>query len=418
MASWQFQFTVLFLAEVTAVALDLTNAAGALKKFYLPAVRDQINNKCLLLEQIEKGDEHVEGDEWVLALQVKRNSGVGFRGENDSSPTAGSQKYTTARESTKELRGRIEITQRVISAMASNKGSFVRAVSSEMSGVTRDAHRQMNRSLAGTSDGKIATCTTTSALNVVNLATTTPKSALRQLEVGLVVDIGTLASPTLRCSAREITAVDTVNKTITIAGAAVTTAGTDFVFLSGSGGNAPQLETYGLQTIVDSTGTLFNVDPTTYPIWASYEAAQSSAPINDPMLETAMDEVDLASGEELDMWLTSYGVYREYGNYLSVMKRSPSTVDLKGGHKGLSITSGSRTASLSRERDIPDGFAFGLNTEHLFAPTMSDWDFMDGDGNVLSRVSGKNAYEGTLYKFMDLATDNRHSHAKLTGIFE
>jgi hypothetical protein len=399
-------------------SLNLTEAGGALKKFYLPTVRNQINNKCLLLQQISADDEHVEGDEWILSLQVKRNSGVGWRGENDTSPTAGSQKYVQARDSVKELRGRIEITQRVISAMASNKGSFVRAVDSEMKGVGKDAARNQNRAFIGTSNGVIATCGTTSASTTVTLATATPKSALRQLEQGMVIDIGTVANPVLRAQAREITSVDTAAKTMVITGAAITTASTDFIFISGSGGTSPQLEPTGLQTIVDSAGVVHNVDPATYQLWASFEEAQSSGPVNDSKLENAMDEVDLRSGEEVNLLLASYGVYREYGNYLTVMKRAQNTLDLKGGYKALSISSGSRAVGLARERDVPDGMVFGLNTDHLFAPTMADWQFMDDDGAVLSRVANKNAYEATAYKFVDLATDQRNAHFKLTGFYE
>ncbi len=400
------------------MALDLTAAAGALKKFYLPGVRNQINNKTKLLAQVERGSEHVEGDNWVLSLQVLRNPGVGARGENDTSPTAGSQKYVQATGATKEIRGRIEITLRTIKAMASNKGSFVRAVDSEMKGVTSDAQRDVNRQLAGTSDGVIATCGVTTAAVVVVLAAATPKSALRQLEVGMVIDIGVLATPTSIASARTITAVDTVNKTITISGAVVTTSGANFVFRSGAGGNAPQLETFGLQTLVSNAGTLFGVDPATYPVWKSFVKDAVSGPINDPLLEEGADEVDLASGQELDLWFASYGVYREYGNYLSVMKRAPGTIDLKGGHKALSVTSGGDTAGITRERDIPDGMAFGLNTSHLFAPEMSDWEFMDDDGAVLSRVSGKTSYEATLVKFMDFVTDARNTHCLVKNIAE
>lgn len=399
------------------MALDLSGAAGALKKFYLPGARSQINNKCLLLNQVQRGSEHVEGAEWVLSLHLRRNSGVGARSETGTSPTAGKQLHVQARDTTKEIRGRIEITGKVIKAMASNKGSFVRAIDSEMKGVTNDAYRDMNRQLAGTGNGVIATCDDTSSSTTVELLTTTPKSAMRQLEVGMLIDIGTVASPTAVASEREITSVNVSARQIVISGAAVSTTGsTHFIFRSGAGGTG--VETHGLQEIVKASGSLFNVDPSTYPEWVSYAKDAASGPINDTMLEETMDEIDLASGKEIDLWLTSYGVYRAYGDYLSKMKRSPNTVDLKGGFKALAILSGSREAGLTRERDIPDGKAFALNTECLFAPEMSDWHFMDDDGAVLSRVANKRAYEATLVKDMDFATDQRNAHGVVNAIAE
>ena len=49
---------------------------------------------------------------------------------------------------------------------------------------------------------------------------------------------------------------------------------------------------------------------------------------------------------------------------------------------------------------------------------MSDWHFMDDDGAVLSRVANKRAYEATLVKDMDFATDQRNAHGVVNAIAE
>jgi len=47
---------------------------------------------------------------------------------------------------------------------------------------------------------------------------------------------------------------------------------------------------------------------------------------------------------------------------------------------------------------------------------MGDWDWMDEDGAVLSRVSGYDAYEAALFWYSDLATDRPRSHSFLRDV--
>lgn len=405
------------------MALNLTQADSALKEFYLPTVREQLNNTNKFLMQIERTSRNVEGRRVVLSLHVTRNSGIGARAENGTLPTAGNQGYAEERQTLRYNYGRIQISGPTIRAMKSDKGSFIRAVSSETQGVTRDLKRDVNRQAWGTSDGVIATCGTTTTSNDVVLLTPTAVE-LRQLEVGMVIDIGTVAAPTTVASARTITAVDTVNGDITISGATVsTTSGTHFIFRSGNGGidsGVGQKEITGLRTIVDSTGTLFNVNPSTYPVWSSYESSNSGTarPVSENMFERAVMEVGINSGEDPDQIWVSDGVYRAYGDMLSAMKRFPNTVELKGGFKSMSIQVGGRELTFDWERDVPAKSAFILNTSKLTQNEMSDWEFMDEDGAVLNRVANTDAYEATLFKYHELTTDQRNAHGKILDITE
>ena len=399
---------------------DTTTIGGNLKKYYLPGLRTQINDEVLLCNGdvgIPRGSEHVEGEEWVLGLHVGRSPAVGFRGEGDNSPTPGYQKFVKATGSVKEIRGHIGMTERAILAAATSKGSFTRTVSSETEGIQADAVRQLNRSFAGTSNGVIATCGTTTASTTVVLAATTPLSALLQLQEDMYIDIGTVANPVLRAEGRTITSVDESAKTFVISGAAITTAATDFVFLGGSGGTSPQLETYGLQTLV-GTASLFGVDPATYGRWKSTVKDAASGAANDSLFNEVIDNVRRRSGMDPDVWLTSIGVYRKYGAFLASMKRSVDTLNLKGGHEALSVSSGAKSAKLYRERDIPDGMAFLLNKKHLFIPEMADWNFLDRDGSQLHFVDSTSKWRATLAKFCDLAVDRRDCHGRIHSIAE
>jgi hypothetical protein len=405
------------------MALTLSAADSALKEDYQPAVREQINQAVMALQQFEKNSTDIEGRRAVLSVHTQRNSGVGARLDGGALPTAGNQGYREERVPLHFNYGRIQISGPTIRAMKSDRGSFVRAVDSETKGVTNDVRRGVNRQVFGTADGVIASTAANTTVTVVQLAATTTLVQMRQLEVGMIVDIGTVAAPTTDATARTITAVSLSALTITISGAAISTSAGDKVFVTGSGGavgGVGQAEISGLQAIVLDSGLIFNIDPSVNPIWASVNNNNSGtlrAPTEN-LLAKVMHTVKISGGEDLNLWLTSDGVFRAYSNNLTAIKRFPNTLTLKGGFEALSITAGGGEVGLAWDRDAPSNTAFGLNTSHLIQFQMSDWEFMQEDGSVLFRVAGFDAYEATLFKYHELATDKRNAHAVVKDLLE
>jgi hypothetical protein len=175
-------------------------------------------------------------------------------------------------------------------------------------------------------------------------------------------------------------------------------------------------EITGLEQIVDSTGSLHGIDPATYSRWSSYELAVSGLP-TDTVFEAASDEVHLASGNDIDVVVTSFEVARTFASTLKAQKRFASEpVVLKGGFKAISVTTPRGEFALRSERDCETAVAFGLTTEALIHYTASDWEFMDEDGDMLVRTNQQDAYEATLYRYHELATDQRNAHFKLTAL--
>lgn len=402
----------------------LTTADAALKEDYQPTIREQLNNSSMLLNQIERNSKDVEGRRAILSLHTNRNSGVGARAEGGTLPTAGSQGYTEERVPLRYNYGRIKLTGPVIRAMKSDKGSFTRAVDSESKGIVTDLKQDVERQLFGTSNGVIATMTTTSNSTTVNLATTTTAVQMRQLRIGMVVDIGTVAQAAAgsggRAHAVALTGVSAANKTVTVA-AAITTDGSDFIFRAGAGGaTTSQKELTGLQSIVAASGTIYNVDPSATPDWVSYVDSNSGnnrAP-TETLFIKALQQGEIASGKTVDLFITSDGVHRGYAAQLASQKRFTNTLDLKGGYKALEISGGGESVGLAWAKDAPLNRAFGLSTANLTQHEMSDWEFMDEDGAVLSRVSGEDAYEAVVFKYHEVTTDQRNSHVLVSDLTE
>lgn len=394
----------------------LSTADAVLKEVYLPGTREQLNNDIPFLNRVQKNSRDIEGRRAILAPHLARSGGVGARAEGGTLPTAGNQGWGEERITLNYNYGRIQISGPSIKAMKSNRGSFVRSVSAEMEHITNDLKRDVSRQLWGASDGKIATCGTTSSSTTVTLATATTPVQMRHFHTGMRVDIGTVANPTLRVAGATITSVDTTNETITI-DSSVTTASTDFVFRAGACTANACAELTGMQSIVAGSGALFNLNPATagQESWKS-RVDSSVGSISENKMATHVMNVKIQSGLYPKLFIADDGSFRAYGNLLTSQKRSNNTQRLAGGYSGLSFDAAGEPMEVVWDMDTPEGCMFSVNPERLIEFSMSDWEWADEDGAVLSRVSGQDAYEAFIFKYHELATDQRAANGLMSGI--
>jgi hypothetical protein len=401
-------------------------ANAVLKDFYLPAVRNVLNSEVFLLSQFEVNSEDVEGKAAVLSINTGRNHGVGARLEGGTLPAAGRQGYVEQRVPLFYNYGSIRISGPLMRSMNTDRGSFTRPLQSETAGVIRDLKNDVNRQTFGNGTGAIAPISgaNTAATFPVANATTTQ---MRQLEEGMVISIGTLANPVLRTASAQILSVQVAAKTVTLT-TTVTTSATDFIFRAGSGGvvGTDQKEVTGLAAIVSPTGTLFGINPATVSRWASYSDANSGTPraVTENMFTRASMEVSIRSGEQINLWVTTDGVQRGVANLMQSLRRFPVPTQLKSGYSGIDMSAnlqgqtGTSEVTLTYDKDCTGNTAYGLTTGRIQQYRMSDWEFMEEDGAVLSRVSGVDAYEATLFCYHEMAVDSRNAHAVISDLVE
>jgi hypothetical protein len=416
--------------------LTLANADAALKEWYLPAVRYQLNNDTPMLNIIQQKTVEVRGRRAVLALRTSRNGGIGARADGGTLPTAGNQRYAEERVPLRYNYAVGQVTGPTIAQTDSDRGSFIRGVDSEMDGMTEDLKRDINRQLWGTSNGVIATCGVTGAVATIVLAAGTLDSTMRQFFIGQRVDIGTLAQLAAGTGGRiynaTITAIVSTpgSCTITLDSAVAATAGTDFVAQAGSGGIAPQKELTGLQTIVAASGILYNVDPASEPTWVSRVDANGGTPraISENLMGRNVQLTQILSGEWVTHLISSDGVHRAYANLLMGQKRYPGARELPGGYTAVDFAAAGPIIPVTYDRDCPSGVTaspqtiggnmFGLNRKRLFFGSASDWDFLNRDGSTLHWTGTTDAYSFVLFRYADQFTDKRNAHFRLSDITE
>lgn len=360
------------------------------------------------------------GNEFRIPLKSQRNNAVGFRSENETLPAPGSSQYTYLQEPMRYAYSVFNITGQLLKAAESNEGAFRSAFKAEMEDTTLASKLDVNRAAHGDGTGKLATV----AAEAAKEATEVELGSTINFRGGEVIDFvsttGTVISP-----AHTVTAVNRTTKKITVEpslAAAVATsrfpvrASSDSTIATPN--NSWNKEIQGLESIVSATGTLHGISPTSYSWWKSYVDSTGGA-IGDDILHKGKDEVGFEQGVDLDNGLGfalvgTRGLRRRYANTLTSLKRfnDAESVKLHGGYTALMFDEN----PFFIDDQCPLGTVYGLALNRLFWSQMSDWDWMEEDGNVLKWESRKDRYIAVLYKYCQLGTTHRGAHFKLTGL--
>lgn len=391
------------------MATTLTTLDAILKNQYIGPIRDQLNNSSVLYSRLEKNSDSVVGKNFTIPLHYGRNEGVGARGEGTALPTAGNQAYKECIVPMRYQYGRIRLTGPTMKAARSNEGAFIRAVDSEMRGLEKDMKTSMNRQAFGDGTGLLATVAASGSGTSTVVVDSTAK-----LRVGMPIDIivkttGAATAGVAGTSVASITDTTTFTITDTLAGTPAATYG---VYIAGSRNN----EMMGLSGIVSTTATLQGLDVANYPWWKATVLANSGSnrAISDTLLQTAIDTLEANSSGMCTAMYTSFGVRRAYQALLTATKQLVNTQELKGGYKAITYND----LPIIADKDAPANKIFVVDEDELQVFRLGDFDWMQEDGAILSRVSGYDAYEAVLYVYQELGTTMRNAHVLISDVTE
>jgi hypothetical protein len=97
-------------------------------------------------------------------------------------------------------------------------------------------------------------------------------------------------------------------------------------------------------------------------------------------------------------------------------RRQLDTVELQGGYGGLRFSAagemqrpGQKPKALVWERDCPENKQFMLSSKALIKHELSDFEFVNEDGNVLDR-SSTDDFEFRLAGYFELGCTQRNAH--------
>lgn len=384
--------------------VTLSSADNALKKIYLDVVSNQLNDKVNpLLTKIEQTTADVYGKEIIKLAPFGINGGIGAGTEEGALPNSAGNNYVKFVTELKNLYGKIELTDKAVRASEHSVGAFVNLLNAEMEGLIKASTFNFGRMLYGDGSGKLGTIKKIAG-QVITM------DSVKNFIEGMVIDFyASTGSIVSGFAGVRVTAVDRINKTITINKTLTSDIVANcFITVQGSKDN----ELTGLGKIFASTGSIYGVDRSTNAWLVPYMDSTEKL-ITDAVIQEAIDSLEENVGSTVDFIACSYDVKRMYQNYLASNKRNIDIMDLQGGYKAMSYSG----IPVVADRFIEDGTMYLLNTKEFALHQLCDWQWLEGqDGKVLKQNAGYATYSATLVKYADLICSKPAGQAKISGI--
>lgn len=385
---------------------NLITFEKALKENYLPAWRNQLGiEPSALLGKIKKPK--LTSNKIVASAPVGLSGGFGYGSEGQETPIAGGVRVERFETNAKDMYVNVVISEKAVKLTGSS-GAMANALDTEVKGAYATAKWNVGRSLFGNGTGIL---TTTKALSASgNTIEVTDTSYLKE---GLIIDIyatgGT--APQTNGAGRRITAVDRVNKTITIAGDASTFAA-GFITVQ----NSYNREITGLGAIFDDT------------ITSLYGVNKEANPFIKPIVQSAGDDVDdgvitralrMAKNDKnsnIDMLLCGDDAFDHYVNYLRVNNIRVEEVShtIQGGFKAIKFIFSNKEVDIVNESFVPAKEMWGVETGCLELHSL-DWNFAElQGGGIFNLMERQSAYRALLVNYGDLICTNPGGLVRIT----
>jgi hypothetical protein len=422
------------------VAQTTASADAILQNYYLPVVREMINQRAVLLfgyspaeldagmgkmnaargetmdyRGISRDAEQVQfaGRQWVIAVHTSRNESGTARAEGGTLPTPGQQGWADLIDKVKKEYKQIQITGFALEVSERSVGSYVRLLEAETTGAINDLRKDLNRQAFGDQRGTLCQITADGA-NTVTV------DNLQYLRVGMFVDIMNQSTDAVLASNRQITAINTATRVVTYSGAdAAAVAGTHVLAVEGNW----KLELNGLRNITRSdltqNFTLHAIDSSVAgnEYWKAKQVDGGNTTFDEDVGQLLMDNIG-ADGWDTEMILTTRGIRRRYVNTLKAAKRfnDGQALKLHGGFTYIDYNG----VPLLFDDDCPKQHMFFIRPEDFIWVNLNGQDFrwMNRDGAILRKVENpdQDAYKATLYKYCDLAIERRRSQGVIYNL--
>jgi hypothetical protein len=399
---------------------DYTNAAtvaaisAILKENWVTnTIQMQYARNRVLTALLEKSTKDVDGLESVFTMRLAPNTSTGARGEMGDLPRAG-------RQTTKKVRMPLAYWYTVcafsgpaIQASKNSATALAKVVTDELENGVEDHKRVENAFMFGDGSGAL---TQVAAVNAGTKTITVDRWHSLLSEGRYIQTAVEKAGTTAGMAANQIVSVNRAEKTVTFASVITGAAENDFMFLEGTVGNANM----GLLGICDD-GEFVSTFQTLDRSLISQAKAKvfrgtggASRNISEDLLMDVIARMR-EDGASPDLLV---GTSFQLNDLCKEAKETRRFIDPKGYDLGISGIKIGDGVDFTFDVDCPAGHCFGLTKSKIQISELGKLGFMDKDGNVMCRISGKDAYEATLFHYYNLIAMSCYDQARIDDLNE
>ena len=380
-------------------------------------MEQQLYDDTPLLNEIERTTKYKVGANAIVPLHTGRNGGYSVKPDAGGTlNAAGAQKSNEATYNYANHYQQIGIEAAVIEKTSDKAVSVAEVVDNEVTGSLSDLRRQITRQLFMSGDSLIAQCGTTTASTTVVLDSVSGKWAITRgfLVVDQYIDIGTTANETSIAAGVQITAVDEVNYTITISGAAVTTSSANYVSIKDARAGATAYEMNGLGNLVKASGTVGGLSTATEASWASPMVDATAQDVSLSLLYTGNRKVAQKTGKQPTYLLTSLLQQQYiYEQAQAQVRYSADNISV-GDTKKISVAG----MDINAHQDCPDANFYFLTKESflMVESRKPHWQNEITGGDTLTWSQGTTGFVGMLAYHANIGLRRRNNQAAYTGL--
>ena len=388
------------------MAQNLITFEKALKENYLPVWRNGLTTEPTpLLGKIKKVP--LKSNKIVATAPVGLSGGFGFGAEGLATPQAGGVKFERFETNAKDMYVNIAISTKAV-RLTGTGGAMANALDTEVKAAYETAKWNVGRSLFGNGTGVLTTSEAVSNSNTITVGD------VKYMKEGLIIDIYATGAtePQEKGKGVRIVAVDRANKTITIAGSAVTL---DAGFITVQ--NSYKREITGLGAIFDTNVTTIygvNKAENAYLIPTIVDA---NTDIDDSVIWDAVEGAETYKNSKIDTILMGKAAYKHYIEYLRTnnVRVESMTKEITGGFKAIDYAFGNRNIDVVYDQFIPDDEAWCIESGALELHTQ-EWDFADlQGGGIFNLMENSSVYRALLANYGDLICTNPGGLVRITN---
>jgi len=385
------------------MSLNLTTMNDALKTLYLPRTLSVIRTNTVLRSRLKTNTDStsVSGKGAIVPVNIRPSEAIGARGDGEALPQPQNQRYQEVSISYAYNYATMRVTHPVMVASRTNEGAWIKAVGSEMKGLTRDLSYDLDRQDHGYGYGVLGTVN-----GPVSANTSITMDPGHQVKINMMIDAYTATSGGTH-EADSVKVTEVSGNTVTVE-RNVTISDGSYIFREDSRGN----ESMGLMGLVDANSatttyiaTLQGIPRVTYPEWDSIvdDNSGTAREITDTLIDDVLFQVEETGEGNTTLGLTSRIQFRKIGHMLVSDRRFAFNTTLQGGFKAIEwadvpIVLDPRSPVDANGNDM----LFLLDESVIQRYLLADMDWDDEDGNVLHRNQGYATYDATLFEYGNL----------------